>query len=135
MPFPFFEKLHEDLNQLLDVRWEMLVRRWHRVPRFLSGTVDESLVMRIALVLLWQLSSTYCAAAGLQGSMGTVLRPIAPVDQDFLDALIVRWKLAERYVEDLEMDSLPAERALTSLVQHDVPMLLSEIIRLRPELG
>jgi hypothetical protein len=66
--------------------------------------------------------------------MGTVLRPIEPVDQDFLDGLIVRWKLAEEYVEDLGMDSLPAERALTILMRHDVPMLLKEIIRLRPEL-
>jgi hypothetical protein len=67
--------------------------------------------------------------------MGTVLRPIEPVDQDFLDGLIVRWKLAEEYVEDLEMNSLLAERALTILMQHDFPMLLKEIIRLRPELG
>jgi hypothetical protein len=67
--------------------------------------------------------------------MGTVRRPIEPVDQDFLDGLIIRWRLAEQYVEDLEMDSRPAERALTSLMQHDVPMLLKEIIRLRPELS
>jgi hypothetical protein len=60
--------------------------------------------------------------------MGTVRRPIEPVDQDFLDGLIIRWRLAEQYVEDLEMDSRPAERALTSLMQHDVPMLLKEII-------
>jgi hypothetical protein len=79
-------------------------------------------------------SSIYRAAAGLQGSMETVLRPIEPVDQDFLDGLIVRWRLAEQYVEDLDMDSLPAERALTILMQHDFPMLLNEIVRLRPEL-
>jgi hypothetical protein len=66
--------------------------------------------------------------------MGTVLRPIEPVDQDFLDGLIVRWKLAEEHVEDLEMNSLPAEKALAILIQHDVPILLKEIIRLRPEL-
>jgi hypothetical protein len=62
--------------------------------------------------------------------MGTVLRPIEPVDQDFLDGLIVRWKLAEQYVEDLEMNSLPAERASKILMQ-----LLNEIMRLRPELS
>jgi hypothetical protein len=67
--------------------------------------------------------------------MGTVRRPVEPADQDFLDGLIIRWRLAEQYVEDLEMDSRPAERALTSLMQHDVPMLLKEIIRLRPELS
>jgi hypothetical protein len=64
-----------------------------------------------------------------------VLRPIEPVDQDFLDGLIVSWRLAEQYVEDLKKDSLPAERALTVLMQHDFPMLLKEIMRLRPELG
>jgi hypothetical protein len=62
--------------------------------------------------------------------MGTVLRPIEPVDQDFLDGLIVRWKLAEQYVEDLEMNSLPAETASKILMQ-----LLNEIMRLRPELS
>jgi hypothetical protein len=62
--------------------------------------------------------------------MGTVLRPIEPVDQDFLDGLIVRWKLAEQYVEDFEMNSLPAERASKILMQ-----LLNEIMRLRPELS
>lgn len=67
--------------------------------------------------------------------MGTVRRLIEPVDQDFLDGLIIRWRLAEQYVEDLEMKSLPAERALTVLMQHDVPMLLKEIGRLRPELS
>jgi hypothetical protein len=67
--------------------------------------------------------------------MGTVRRLIEPVDQDFLDGLIIRWRLAEEYVEDLEMDSRPAERALTNLMQHDFPVLLKEIIRLRPELG
>ncbi len=66
--------------------------------------------------------------------MGTALRSIELVDQDFLSGLIIRWKLAEQYMEDLEMDSLPAERALTTLIQHDVPVLLKEIIRLRPEL-
>jgi hypothetical protein len=62
--------------------------------------------------------------------MGTVLRPIEPVDQDFLDGLIVRWKLAEQYVVDLEMNSLPAETASKILMQ-----LLNEIMRLRPELS
>jgi hypothetical protein len=66
--------------------------------------------------------------------MGTVLRSIEPVDQDFIEGLIIRWNLAEQYVEDLEMNSLPAEKALTILMQHDFPMLLNEIIRLRPEL-
>jgi hypothetical protein len=56
--------------------------------------------------------------------MGTIRRPVEPVHQDFLE-----------YAEDLEMDSLPAERALTVLMQHDVPMLLKEIVRLRPELS
>jgi hypothetical protein len=66
--------------------------------------------------------------------MATVLRSIEPIDQDFIEGLIIRWNLAEQYVEDLEMNSLPVEKALTILMQHDFPMLLNEIIRLRPEL-
>ena len=76
-------------------------------------------------------SSIQGFATALKQSMATVLRSIEPVDQDFLDGLIVRWKLAEQYVEDLEMvDSLPTERALKTIMQHDVPLLLKEIIRL-----
>jgi hypothetical protein len=61
--------------------------------------------------------------------MGTVLRPIEPVDQDFLDGLIVRWKLAEQYVVDLEMNSLPAETASKILMQ-----LLNDAVAARVKL-
>jgi hypothetical protein len=56
-------------------------------------------------------------------------------DQDAVEGLIIRWRLAEQYVTDLDMDSLPSEHALLTLIRQDVPNLLKEIIRLRPELG
>jgi hypothetical protein len=55
-------------------------------------------------------------------------------DQDLIEGLIIRWGLAEAYVTDLKMSSLPSEHALLFLIRHDVPTLLREIIRLRPEL-
>ncbi len=55
-------------------------------------------------------------------------------NQDSIEGLIIRWRLAEEYVTDLVMGSLPAEHALLVLIRRDVPSLLQEIIRLRPEL-
>jgi hypothetical protein len=57
-----------------------------------------------------------------------------PFDQDAVEGVIFRWRLAEEYVTNLEMDSLPSEHALLALIRHDVPEMLKEIIRLRPEL-
>jgi hypothetical protein len=58
----------------------------------------------------------------------------ATFDQDAVEGIIIRWRLAEQYVTDLDMGSLPSEQALLSLIRQDVPNLLKEIIRLRPEL-
>jgi hypothetical protein len=55
-------------------------------------------------------------------------------NQDLIEGLIIRWRLAEEYVTDLVMGSMPAEHALLFLIRQDVPNLLKEIIRLRPEL-
>jgi hypothetical protein len=58
----------------------------------------------------------------------------ATFDRDAVEGIIIRWRLAEQYVTDLDMDSLPSEHALLALIRQDVPNLLREIIRLRPEL-
>jgi hypothetical protein len=55
-------------------------------------------------------------------------------NQDAVEGIIIRWRLAQEYVTDLHMNSLPAERALRVLIRQDVPNLMKEIIRLRPEL-
>ena len=100
-------------------------------PKLVISLVKENCPgSHLAIVLV-----SIALVAGLKGSMGTVRPPIEPVDQDFLDGLIIRWRLAEQYIEDLEMKSLPAETALKILMQHDFPMLLKEIVRLRPELS
>jgi hypothetical protein len=57
------------------------------------------------------------------------------LNRDELAAMLIRWKLAVEYLEELDMDSLPAEQALRFLIRHDVPMLLKEITQLRPELA
>jgi hypothetical protein len=55
-------------------------------------------------------------------------------NQDLIESVIIRWRLAEEYVTNLVMGSLPAEHALLVLIRRDVPSLLKEIIRLRPDL-
>jgi hypothetical protein len=52
-----------------------------------------------------------------------------------LPAMMIRWKLGVDYLEELNMDSLPGEQALRCLVRQDFPVLLEELIRLRPELA
>jgi hypothetical protein len=63
-----------------------------------------------------------------------VSAPVPDFNQDAVDEIIIRWRLAQEYVTVLEMESLPAAHALLVLVRQDVPNLLKEIIRLRPEL-
>jgi hypothetical protein len=48
----------------------------------------------------------------------------ATFDQDAVEGIIIRWRLAEQYVTDLDMDSLPSEHALLALIRQDVPNLL-----------
>jgi hypothetical protein len=57
------------------------------------------------------------------------------IDRDWINELFIRWKLADEYVADLEMVSLPAEEALVRLMRHDIPALVRELTRLRPELA
>jgi hypothetical protein len=59
--------------------------------------------------------------------------PVPDFNQDAVDEIIIRWRLAQEYVTVL-MESLPAAHALLVLIRQDVPNLLKEIIRLRPEL-
>jgi hypothetical protein len=60
--------------------------------------------------------------------------PVPDFNQDAVDEIIIRWRLAQEYVTVLDMESLPSVHALLVLVRQDVPNLLKEIIRLRPEL-
>jgi hypothetical protein len=38
IPFSFFEKLHQNFDQALNVRWEMLVASWQLGSSFSLGT-------------------------------------------------------------------------------------------------
>ena len=57
------------------------------------------------------------------------------LDQPSLDEIMIRWKLAELHVANLSMQDLPWNHAVRLLVRRDVPTLLQEVIRLRPDLA
>ena len=56
------------------------------------------------------------------------------VEHGWLEEQLIRWKLAENSLSRIECTSMPEEQALCVLVKHDVPMLLKELTRLRPDL-
>jgi hypothetical protein len=57
-----------------------------------------------------------------------------PLDQSWIDAMTLRWKASERYLNGSETESLAEDHAIRILVKHDIPMLMKELTRLRPEL-
>ena len=57
-----------------------------------------------------------------------------PLEQSWIDAMTLRWKASERYLNGLETESLPEEHAIRILVNDDIAMLMKELTRLRPEL-
>jgi hypothetical protein len=59
---------------------------------------------------------------------------IEPFDFEQASGTVIRWKLAQACLANLNVGSLPAERALQILVNHDVPRMIDELFRLRPEL-
>jgi hypothetical protein len=58
----------------------------------------------------------------------------ATLDQEEIKRIIIRWRVAEEYLSDLN-DSLPSEHAIRVFVGQDVPSLLKEVIHLRPDLA
>jgi hypothetical protein len=56
------------------------------------------------------------------------------LDHASLDEIIIRWKLAELHVADLSIKDVPWDHALRLLIRRDVPTLLQELLRLRPDL-
>ena len=57
------------------------------------------------------------------------------IDSGWISDFIRRWKLADDYVSDLaNPEAPPAEHAVKRLVRVDVPVLMKELVRLRPEL-
>jgi hypothetical protein len=56
-------------------------------------------------------------------------------DQASVKEIMVRWRVADEYLSYLDVELLPREHALRVLVGQDVPSLLKEVIRLRPDLA
>ena len=56
------------------------------------------------------------------------------VQSDFAEKFITRWKLAKKYLATLDVPATREEQAIRELVKQDVPILLKELLRLRPEL-
>jgi hypothetical protein len=56
------------------------------------------------------------------------------VENGWLEEQLIRWKLVEDSLSRIEAASLPEEQALCVLVKRDVPRLIKELTRLRPEL-
>jgi len=61
---------------------------------------------------------------------------ISPIDAGWILDLTTRWKLADDYVSDMGgPGAIKAETVLKRLIHHDLPILVRELIRLRPELA
>lgn len=57
------------------------------------------------------------------------------IDRDWLDGLIIRWKTADDLVDRLYTREGAQIGALRRILRRDVPALIKELTRLRPELG
>jgi hypothetical protein len=57
------------------------------------------------------------------------------LDSSVFHAIMIRWKLAEEFLENAHSDEELANRALEILIREDVPVLLKELTRLRPDLS
>lgn len=56
------------------------------------------------------------------------------LDQEWLSSFLLRWVLSEQYLALERIHSFPEEHALEVLIKHDIPTLLSELARSRPDL-
>lgn len=59
---------------------------------------------------------------------------IEPLNFERATGMVIRWKLAQACLVNLKVGTLPGERALQILVDDDVPRMIDELFRLRPEL-
>lgn len=57
-----------------------------------------------------------------------------PFDKSELEAVLLRWRMANEYLTALEPDDLAAHHALRLLLTQDFPLIIRELVRLRPEL-
>ena len=57
-----------------------------------------------------------------------------PLDSNTLQALLIRWKLAEQYLYENPDGLETGKMALHVVICRDMPMLIGEVLRLRPDL-
>lgn len=57
-----------------------------------------------------------------------------PIDKYWVDEMMKRWRQSVEYIEGLDGQSVPAEDALRHVLQADLPLIMRELTRLRPEL-
>jgi hypothetical protein len=57
-----------------------------------------------------------------------------PIDSTSLQALMIRWKLAEQFLFDNPDAAETGKMALHVLICRDFPTLIRELVRLRPDL-
>jgi hypothetical protein len=56
-----------------------------------------------------------------------------PLDRSSLQAIMIRWELAQQYLTETSRLEDIGKMALHVIVSHDIPILLRELTRLRPE--
>ena len=67
--------------------------------------------------------------------MSATLFACEAINRDWIDGLIIRWKAADDFVAGLSDMKRAAElAALRQVIRRDVPALLHELTRLRPDL-
>lgn len=57
-----------------------------------------------------------------------------PLDQEFLESALIRWALSKQYVDHMPMQDFMLEAALGRFLGVDVPMIIEELFRFRPDL-
>lgn len=58
------------------------------------------------------------------------------INRDWIDGLIIRWKTADDFIAGLKEPNRGTEiAALRRIVRRDLPALLQEVARLRPDLA
>jgi hypothetical protein len=67
--------------------------------------------------------------------MSATLFACESINQDWIDGLIVRWKTAGDFVARLDARERIEVNALQRILRRDIPALVQELTRLRPDLS
>ncbi len=57
------------------------------------------------------------------------------LDQEWMRSMLIRWRLSEAFLSSTEAGEAPEESALRTIITRDIPLLIKELLRLRPELA